>query len=339
MQSDPARRDVWISLLLLVVGLLLVCLIGLVRRAAWLPWTGSEPNVALSATIPEKAAAPASTFDHLPGAVRLTVYDAAGGIVEGTGALLTEDGFLLSSYHVVADTAGQLRNPGGIAWVGLAAGAGEAPADDYLARVRAFDHFLDIALLQIIATPDGSPVTLPLELTPIPVGDSAGLSPGDELVLLWFPSSGSAPARTTSMRVAEVSERWVELEGSVDSTGSALALNLQGRLVGIEVSAGTEAATTGRRVHIVPIHLVNRWLDLPSTGGSICCSPSGSGAWPPAANRAKDAPGDTPRHHEPGHAEYKPEEHEARNGIALDYPGDAESREKRDQHQHHTKDE
>lgn len=177
----------------------------------------------------------------------------------GTAVVLNDSGRLLTAYAVVNDPAtDQPYNRRGQVLIGFRGDgryAGASLDRWYLARVVRADRQRDLAVLQIFALQDGSPLPNSFRLTPAPLGSSALLTPGDALALLSFPLSGQSDLETGRYlaigegRVlgfaadAALSEPrgWLQsdIALSPDNLGG-LALNRQGQIVGLYTGARSD---------------------------------------------------------------------------------------------------
>jgi S1-C subfamily serine protease len=170
-----------IGALIGLAGLLIVFLAvvwPLLRQAAPAP-----PATPLAPTVAQARALRATAF-------LLTPIEDTANSVPATGIVVAERGRLLTAYTAVYDaTTGQPYNRKSQVLVGLSSDPTRAETSLdrwYLARVVRADRNRDLAVLQIFALQDGSPLPNSFGLTPVVLGDTAGLRPGAPLVILSF---------------------------------------------------------------------------------------------------------------------------------------------------------
>ena len=164
----------------------------------------------------------------------------------GSGTVISEDGLILTNFHVVAPDES-------CPWDELVVATTEetdlAPEPAYQADVVTFDESLDLAVIKIARTLDGEPVTEPIGIQPIPIGDSESIEVGDELRILGYPgiggetvtfTQGSVSGFTTEPGVG--SRAWIKTDATTAGGNSGgTAIDQQGRLVGVPTQAGTGA--------------------------------------------------------------------------------------------------
>ncbi len=123
-------------------------------------------------------------------ALLLTPVDDTANSVPATGIVVAERGRILTAYTAVYDaTTGQPYNRKSQVLVGLSSDPTRAETSLdrwYLARVVRADRNRDLAVLQVFAWQDGSPLPNSFALTPVVLGDTSGLRPGAPLVILSF---------------------------------------------------------------------------------------------------------------------------------------------------------
>jgi len=166
----------------------------------------------------------------------------------GSGVLISADGLILTNCQVAMPR---------LIWddpnfdydlliVALAASPDEPPEATYLAEVAQYDAGLDLAVLQITQTLDGSPVnTKKLELPALALGDSDALAAGDTLDIFGYtglpgePLSSMAGAITGFSTGRGIKGRaWIRTDAQIEGGFSGgPAVNKDGEVVGI-VAAG-----------------------------------------------------------------------------------------------------
>ncbi len=175
--------------------------------------TASQPTATPSPYARYAGAIPATVFILTP------VGDTPNGQA-GTGVILTEKGRILTAYSVVVNPAtGRSYNRRNQAMVGVFSREQPNTLDWYLAHVVRADRQRDMAVIQIFAQKDGSPLPNSFSLPAMPLGDSDTLEAGAAIAVISFPAGG---------------------EGVGSSMGKALALG-EGRAVSILPDAAIHA--------------------------------------------------------------------------------------------------
>lgn len=188
----------------------------------------------------------------------LTPIEDTPNSVPATGVVVGERGRILTAYTAVYDaTTGQPYNRKSQVLVGLSSDPTRAETSLdrwYLARVVRADRRRDLAVLQIFALQDGSPLPNSFGLTPVVLGDTAGLRPGAALIILSF---GTEQDRVLAFAQAVLTEMvadadlglargWLQTDivlGRENLGGPVL--DGQGRLVGLYTGATVAGGRTG----------------------------------------------------------------------------------------------
>ncbi len=170
----------------------------------------------------------------------------------GSGTLISADGLILTNAHLV-EAIGPCRGEQVI--VALASGLNEAPVPTYLARIVQVNELLDLAVVQIASSMDGSAIDpRTLNMPFVTVGDPSTLLPGNTLTYVGFPDVGSTSTIAVPGPIAGITSEksgsrsaWLRTAatlGGVMSGGGAY--DHDGRLAGILTSAaGTDGVTPG----------------------------------------------------------------------------------------------
>lgn len=179
----------------------------------------------------------------------------AGGRGFGAGSVWHSDGLIITNAHVVSGSGGARRSGGDLS-VTLPDGS------THPARLLAQDAAQDLAALSIDSTGDAA------GLTPVALGDSRSLEPGQWVMALGHPWGvagavtggavigwGSDLPETESMAGAEERE-WIAVGLSLRPGHSGGPLvDAQGRLVGIcAMMAGPQVGMA------VPVHTAKEFL-------------------------------------------------------------------------------
>lgn len=190
----------------------------------------------------------------------------------GTGTVLSADGYILTNWHIVADTSTGLLYPGvggeGLAAIGVVEQVQRAPVLRYLARVEDSDEILDLALLRVVALEDGSPLPPTFALTPARLGNSDSVQLGDEIAVIGFPEIGGESVTYTRGTVAGFESTddgtvvWIKTDAEVNRGNSGgMAIDGEGRLVGVptrirvDMGDATGGAGLGKISRLRPINL------------------------------------------------------------------------------------
>lgn len=200
--------------------------------------------------------------------VLVPIDGAANDFSAGSGTVLTENGFILTNFHVIGDSNTQrLYNAQGILLIAVSPpGSSTPPTVLYQAQLVEADYVLDLALIQITARKDGGVLPKSLPLTPIPIGDSQTVHIGDELTLLGFPGIGGGTITLTRGIVAGFLTDWLKTDAEINygNSGGA-AINAAGELVGVP-TAGASDESSGTRLPgklglVRPINLARHLIE------------------------------------------------------------------------------
>lgn len=176
----------------------------------------------------------------------------------GSGSIVdSEQGLILTNWHIVTDDWGDLMNESGYVLVWLTEDPDREPVLTYWARVLPdySDPEDDLALLQIThRVEDDSRVELPLDLPAIPLGDSGRVRRGDRVLLLGFPDYAEGTVSWTEDVVATVTEEWIKsgAEASYGHSGGMM-LDERGELVGV-ITGGEVVGMEGQLTLARPIN-------------------------------------------------------------------------------------
>jgi len=183
----------------------------------------------------------------------VAIEEGAGGVIVakwgGSGTIVSEDGLILTNCHVAFP--GAMRNDPELDHDGLVIGittrSDEPPRYAYIAEVVQYDASLDLAVIQITHTFDGSPVVAAeLNLPTVPLGDSDELEIGDGLSIFGYPSIGGETLTLTTGNVSGFNRErgvegraWIKTDATIAGGNSGgMALSDQGELVGVPTRAG-----------------------------------------------------------------------------------------------------
>jgi len=279
-------------------------------RLLWRPLSWVLATIAALAAIPAGAVERTAIDAAIASVVWIAMPVGAGDLSVGTGTVLSADGYVLTNWHIVADTGTGLLYPGvggeGLVAIGVVEQVQRAPVLRYLARV---EEILDLALLRVVSLAEGSPLPPAFALTPARLGDSDSVQLGDEIAVIGFPEIGGESVTYTRGTVSGFESAddgtvvWIKTDAEVNRGNSGgMAIDGEGRLVGVptrirvDMGDATGGAGLGKISRLRPINLALRRfahaLGLPP-GTRATPSPRGASATPlpsPSASPAGSAP-------------------------------------------------
>jgi pSer/pThr/pTyr-binding forkhead associated (FHA) protein/S1-C subfamily serine protease len=194
----------------------------------------------------------------------------------GSGSIIRADGLILTNAHVAApESPGlaeqyvglDLRDPDFLL-IHLTDGRTDtnSPAA-YRARVVEADGYLDVAVIQVYARADGSPLGGDLSLPTVPMGDSDALRAGDDVTVLGFPAiarSEDSITVTTGVVSTVINDGTLGPRSELDTdariapgNSGGMAINNDGELIGIPTALlpdqGGSSVLSGRIRSIDPV--------------------------------------------------------------------------------------
>jgi len=200
----------------------------------------------------------------------------SGDFSAGSGTVLTENGYILTNFHVIGDsTTQQIYNAKGLFLIAVSPVGSTKPPDVlYQAKLVEADYTLDLALLQITANKDGRTLPKTLPLTVMPIGDSGTIHIGDELTILGFPGIGGSTVTLTRGTVAGFLADWLKTDAEINygNSGGA-AINTAGELVGVptagssDESRGDGTRLPGKLGLVRPINLARHLIERAQKNG------------------------------------------------------------------------
>ncbi len=187
--------------------------------------------------------------DAQPVAVQLIAADEGrGGRLTakwaGSGAIISPDGLILTNCQVAVPRAIWDENQFDydLLIVAIPMAEGQPPQPTYIAEVVQFDAALDLAVLRITETLDGSPVAPgSLRLPSVPMGDSEAVQTGESLQVLGYPDTAGSPLAALAARVTGFSSgrglsgrAWIRTDAAMSGgVSGGPAVNAAGELVAI----------------------------------------------------------------------------------------------------------
>jgi S1-C subfamily serine protease len=202
-------------------------------------------------------------------AVQLLVpEDGSNQVAGGTGSIVDSRGYILTNFHVIGHESGELYNSQGIIYVAVNPPSLNAPPQvRYIAKLVDGDTELDLALLQITANKDGTPLSGPLNLPAVAIGNSDQMRIGDSLTIVGFPALGLDTVTLTKGTVSGflakggIARAWVKTDAEINPGNSGgLAITEAGSLVGVPSVAVTGEQVSGKISYVRPINLARSLL-------------------------------------------------------------------------------
>ena len=116
----------------------------------------------------------------------------------GSGTVLSEDGLILTNYHVIAEVA---ENPKDgedePVVIGLTVDPHDPPRELFRGKVVAFNKDIDFALIQVDCGFYRQPLPKNYRFVTIPLGDPASLEIGDTIWAIGYPVLGGSNGRAS----------------------------------------------------------------------------------------------------------------------------------------------
>lgn len=178
----------------------------------------------------------------------------------GSGTLLSPSGMILTNAHVASPASqGDSANEPDALGVAIVVQEDKPAVPSYIARVVAVDGFLDLAIIQITTTIDGSNVdTGSLNLPYVEMGDSDTIHVGDGINIFGFPAIGGNTITFTKGTVSGFSSEdqlgdraWIKTDATISGGNSGgLAADNNGRIIGVPTiaAASRDSETSDCRI-------------------------------------------------------------------------------------------
>ncbi len=163
-------------------------------------------------------------------------------VCTGSGTIVDTVGTILTNFHVVEQSP---LCPHDQIAVAVAESSQSIPDVAFVADLLVSDAALDLAVIRVRDTIDGSP--LPSEFEPIELGNSDDVELGDEIRIIGFPGIGGETVTFTTGSVSGFAETpeggersWLKTDATIAGGNSGgLAADTDGRFVGIPTRAGS----------------------------------------------------------------------------------------------------
>lgn len=260
------KKLLWMTLSILLLALLMAC--GGEEEVIPTPEPTDVPPTAMpTETVPTPEPEPAEEQIDEPNPVTPEQLQAATVQIyakfeergelrtqwTGSGTIISPDGLILTNAHVAAPLSPGLAalyndprfifgdEPDALV-VGIVDTSDLPPIETYSAEVVAADGVLDLAVIRVTTTTDGTPVDpATLDLPFVPLGDSELLSLGDEIQIYGFPGIGGETITFTRGDVSgfEVEElvgtrAWIKTDTTFSPGNSGgLGANVNGEIIGV----------------------------------------------------------------------------------------------------------
>jgi len=168
----------------------------------------------------------------------------------GSGTIISPDGLILTNCHVAYPEAMYGADSGfdyDLLAVALTVASDQAPQPSYIAEVVQYSADLDLAVVRLTKSIDGTPVDpATLNLPYLPLGDSDFLEIGDNVSILGYPGIGGETITFTSGNVSGFSSArgvegraWIKTDATVAGGNSGgTAVDDEGLLVGVPTKFG-----------------------------------------------------------------------------------------------------
>jgi hypothetical protein len=181
----------------------------------------------------------------------LMLYDENGKLTpkyQGSGTIISSTGMILTNAHV-ASPASQGEpdiEPDALA-IGIIGQEDQPPIFSYFAKVKAVDGFLDLAVIQITSTLDGTNVDPnSLNLPFVNLGNSDEIHVGDPIDVVGFPSIGGETITFTTGTVSGFTEEeglgpraWIKTDAGISGGNSGgLGASAEGLIIGVPTRLG-----------------------------------------------------------------------------------------------------
>ena len=167
----------------------------------------------------------------------------------GSGTILSPSGMILTNAHVASPASqGQPDLEPDALGIAIVTSEDKPPVASYLAQVRAVDGFLDLAVIQIISTVDGSGVDPnSLNFPFVDLGDSNQTHVGDHVSIFGFPGIGGDTITFTQGSVSgftsenPIGDRaWIKTDATIAGGNSGgLAADDNARIIGVPTQASS----------------------------------------------------------------------------------------------------
>lgn len=171
----------------------------------------------------------------------------------GSGTLLTPSGLILTNAHVASPaTQGNFELEPDALGISLVVSEDKPAVPSYLAKVLAVDGYLDLAVIQITSSVNGTAIdTSTLNLPYVELGNSDQVHVGDNMNIFGFPSIGGNTITFTKGTVSgfssenQIGDRaWIKTDATISGGNSGgLAADNNARIIGVPTIAAASRDT------------------------------------------------------------------------------------------------
>ncbi len=173
-------------------------------------------------------------------------------IYTGSGTLLSPDGLILTNAHVASPASqGDAAYEPDALVISLVREEDAPAVASYIAELMAVDGYLDLAVIKVSSTLDGSRVQgSQLNLPYVPLGDSNQIHVGDNLNIFGFPGIGGDTITFTKGSVSGFTPEegignraWIKTDATIAGGNSGgLGADSRGQIIGVPTRASSGAA-------------------------------------------------------------------------------------------------
>lgn len=182
----------------------------------------------------------------------LGLFNENGNLVPGyvgSGTIITPTGLILTNAHVASPASqGDAEYEPDALGVSIIVQEDKPAVPSYLARVLAVDGFLDLAVIQITETVNGTPVNAnSLNLPYVSLGNSDSVHVGDAINIFGFPAIGGNTITFTKGTISGFSAEsqlgdraWIKTDATISGGNSGgLAADNDGNIIGVPTIAAS----------------------------------------------------------------------------------------------------
>jgi S1-C subfamily serine protease len=167
----------------------------------------------------------------------------------GSGTIISPNGLILTNAHVASPASqGEPEYEPDALGISIIVQEDKPAVPSYIAKVLAVDGYLDLAVIQITETVNGTPVNAnSLNLPFVNIGNSDNVHVGDDLNIFGFPSIGGNTITFTLGTVSgfssedQIGDRaWIKTDATISGGNSGgLAADNNGNIIGVPTIAAS----------------------------------------------------------------------------------------------------
>lgn len=167
----------------------------------------------------------------------------------GSGTIISPTGLILTNAHVASPASqGDVESEPDALGISIISAEDRPASPAYLATVLAVDGYLDLAVIQITSTVNGTAVDPnSLNLPYVDLGNSDNVHVGDNINIFGFPAIGGNTITYTKGTVSgfssenQIGDRaWIKTDATISGGNSGgLAADNNGRIIGVPTTAGS----------------------------------------------------------------------------------------------------